>query len=264
MTPPSSERSRAASAKPVGSGWHPSKRLIITSVATVVLVIVCGLVLQELGGGDGFDLVKAHQGSSYVFVGLLVFLDAVIPIFPGETTVSAASTLAATGSLNLELVMVSAALGAVIGDSALYWIARLFSGRLTEQIDRIKRNEKVSSALRLLGDNAPLLLTTGRFVPGVRFVVNATLGTAHFPYRRFLLWSAVGGILWSVYTSLLAYAVGTTLDNFPLASTIVSGFITTAIVGVVLWIVRRQRIAARRQTAHDLPSPDPGDDVSPG
>jgi membrane-associated protein len=264
MTSPSPEQAHGVTADAPGSGWHPSKRLILISLATVVVLILCALGLQDLGGGDGFGLVKAHQGSSYVLVGLLVFLDAVIPIFPGETTVSAASTLAATGSLNLELVMVSAALGAVIGDSALYWTARLFSRRLSEQIDHIKSNEKVSSALRLLGDNAPLLLTTGRFVPGVRFVVNATLGTAHFPYRRFLLWSAVGGILWSVYTSLLAYAVGTTLDNFPLASTIVSGFITTAIVGVVLWIVRRQRIAARRQTAHDLPSPGPGDDVSPG
>jgi membrane protein DedA with SNARE-associated domain len=35
-----------------------------------------------------------------VLCGLFVWFDAVIPIFPGETTLSAASTLAARGDLN--------------------------------------------------------------------------------------------------------------------------------------------------------------------
>ena len=54
----------------------------------------------------------------------LVAADAVIPIFPGETTLNAASTFAANGDLELWLVIVLGALGALIGDSSLYWIAR--------------------------------------------------------------------------------------------------------------------------------------------
>ena len=48
-----------------------------------------------------------------------MFLDAVCPIFPGETTLNAASTLAANGKLHLWLVIVAAAVGAILGDSAL-------------------------------------------------------------------------------------------------------------------------------------------------
>ena len=159
--------------------------------------------------------VAAHAGSSYFGIAALVFLDAVCPVFPGETTLNAGSTLAAQGALDLLPVIIAGSVGAVVGDSALYWIARLFSQHLTEQVDKAKRNEKVASALELLGNRAPLLLVVGRFVPGVRFVVNATFGIAKLPYRQFLLWSTIGGVLWSVYTCLLAYAVGTALADFP-------------------------------------------------
>jgi len=146
-------------------------------VGIVVVLVAVVLVLQDAGGGDRFGTLSADASSSYVGVGVLVFLDAVCPVFPGETTLNAASTLASQGTLDLWLVIVAGALGAIAGDSALYWMSRMFSKRLEKQVEHAKQNDKVASALAFLGDSAPLLLTAGRFVPGVRFVVNATLGT---------------------------------------------------------------------------------------
>ena len=39
---------------------------------------------------------------------------------------------------------------------------------------------------------------------------------------------------------MLAYAVGTALDNLPLASVVISGTITTLLIGVIFWRVKRQ------------------------
>ena len=232
------------------------RRTVLIGVGTIVVVVVVAIILHS-GAGDGLGLVVAHAGTSYLGVALLVFLDAVCPVFPGETTLNAGSTLAAQGALSIWLVMLAGAVGAVVGDSALYWIARLFSDRLDKQVEHAKQNEKVASALQLLGDNAAVLLTCGRFVPGVRFVVNSTYGIAKLPYRRFLLWSAVGGTIWSVYTCALAYAVGTALDDFPLASVIISGTITTILMGLIFWTVRRgrkqRRTSVQLQTGNDGP-----------
>ena len=228
---------------------HPVKRRTILTVVGVVAVVVVVAVILHAGAGDGLGLIAAHAGSSYFGVVGLVFLDAVCPVFPGETTLNAASTLAAQGALSIWLVMLAGSVGAVLGDSALYWIARLFSDRLAQQVDHAKHNEKVASALELLGDNAAVLLICGRFVPGVRFVVNCTFGIAKLPYRRFLLWSAVGGTIWGVYTCALAYAVGTALADFPLASVIISGAITTVLMGIILWAVRRNRKQRRVDAA---------------
>jgi membrane-associated protein len=225
------------------SEFHLTRRTILVGLGVLVAVVVAVVLLQDAGGGDGLGLITEHASSSYLGVALLVFLDAVCPVFPGETTLNAASTLAAQGKFNLGLVILGGAVGAIAGDSALYWTARLFSKRFDQRIDHVKQNKKVAEALAFLGGSAPLLLTAGRFVPGVRFVVNATLGIEKYSYPRFLLWSAIGGALWSAYTCVLAYAVGTALANFPLASVVISGTITTILLAVIFWKVRRDRRA---------------------
>ena len=69
------------------------------------------------------------------------------------------------------------------------------------------------------------------------------MGLTHFPYRRFLLWSSIGGAVWSVYTCVLAYFVATALSGFPLASIVISGAITTGAL-IVLYLVVRRRPAS--------------------
>ena len=55
----------------------------------------------------------------------------------------------------------------------------------------------------------------------------------------------MGGGLWSVYTCLLAYAVGTALENFP--PVVISGAITTTVMGVPVWRLRLRRSGGRRE-----------------
>ena len=63
---------------------------------------------------------------------------------------------------------------------------------------------------------------------------------SEYPYGKYLPWSALGGALWSTYTCLLAYWVGSTLDNYPLASVYISGLITTVAMAVIFLVVRRR------------------------
>jgi len=219
-----------------------SSRTALTVYAGVAIVGVIAYVLHQIGGDDGLSLVTESEGSGAYFATFaLVTLDAVFPVFPGETTLNAASTLAAQGELSLVLVIVSGALGAIVGDSSLYWIARRNAHRVEGQVTKAKENPKVVSGLAFLGSSAPIMLVLGRYVPGVRFLVNATMGLEKHPYRHFLLWSSVGGTLWATYTCLLAYWVGTALSDFPLASVVVSGFITSAAIVVLFFVIRRRR-----------------------
>ena len=77
------------------------------------------------------DLIKAHSdwaaavmfitafGESFAFVSLL---------FPGTTVLIAAGTLLSGGTLPYASILVSAILGAVLGDSVSYWLGRRFGG----------------------------------------------------------------------------------------------------------------------------------------
>lgn len=211
--------------------------------ALAVLVLGVGLVvlLVSIGGEDAFAQIGPdNPGRAYLCVFFFVAADAVVPIFPGETTLNAASALAASGDLELWAVIVLGALGAIVGDSSLYWIARRSSARITPQLDRARKNKRVSDALDFLDRGAPVLLTFGRYVPGLRFVINATMGMSEYPYSKYLPWSALGAVLWSAYTCLLAYWVGSNIDNYPLASVYISGAITTAAMAVIYLTIRRR------------------------
>jgi membrane-associated protein len=217
-------------------------RAVLLTVLAVAGVVAIAVVLHWSSGGDGFSTVDAASGGwAYLAVFLLVVGDALCAIFPGETTLNAASTLAAEGVLNLGLVMIAGAAGAICGDSALYWIARRNRQRFQRQLDAALRNEKVAAAVDFMGSRASILLVFGRYVPGMRFVVNATFGLAAHPYRHFLLWSAIGGVTWSIYTCSLAYLIGTALAGFPLASVIISGAVTTVAIVAVYLTVRRRK-----------------------
>jgi membrane protein DedA with SNARE-associated domain len=225
-------------------------RAFLAGVGVLALLVAVAYLLNREGGRDGLALVDSVSGDwAYPAVFLLVAADAVCPVFPGETTLNAASTLAAQGKLTLAWVVVAGALGAIVGDSALYWIARLGSKRLAPKLERARQNDKVAAAMEFLGSSAPLLLVVGRYVPGMRFVVNASMGLTHYPYRRFLLWSSIGGTTWSLYTCLLAYAVGTALADFPLASVVISGAITTLALAVIFLVARRRRAGSVRTAA---------------
>src|SRR4051795_4874207 len=98
--------------------------LAVTGLLGAVLLAV--IVLHRAGASDGFSTVDGGAGDwAYVSIFGFVFADAICPLFPCETVLNAASALAADGRLSLGLVMLAGAVGAVLGDSALYWLARI-------------------------------------------------------------------------------------------------------------------------------------------
>jgi membrane-associated protein len=240
-------RERVSNGSKMSKPW---RRAILIGLGVAALLAFAAAMLYAINDGDGFGFIDGEGSPSqqYLAVFLLILGDAIIPIFPGETTLNAAATLAAQGELELGLVMLAGALGAVIGDSCLYWIARSSASSMRPRLEAAKKNEKIETALELMGQSAPLLIVGGRYVPGLRFVVNATMGLANYPYRRFLLWSAIGGTTWAIYTCLLAYWVGTAIADYPLASAIISGMITTVFLVAIFFVVRRKRAQGSRAT----------------
>lgn len=213
---------------------------ILLAVGLLVLAFVVRDLVVALGD---IDLSGISPGLAYTLSALLVFADGVCAIFPAETTLVTASSLAVQGVLDIGPIIVAGAVGAITGDSALYWLARSSRTRFQRQVDAALRNDKVAEAMDLIGSSAPVLLVVGRYVPGMRFVVNATCGLAPLPYRRFLLWSAIGGSVWSVVTCLTAYGLGTALGDNPIAAIVLASLVSTFAVAAIFVIIRRHRAA---------------------
>ena len=214
----------------------------VLALAGMALVGVGVSVVVSLATPGDLNLIDREMNETlvYIAVAAFVFGDAIIPLLPGETVVNAAAVLASEGNLEIGWVIVAACFGAVAGDNVLYWIARTASARFQPQIERAEADSRVQTVLRIVGERAALFIVLGRYVPGVRFFVNASMGIRKYPYPRFLLYSTIGGVLWGTYTALLAYWVGNALSGYPIASFFISGAITTVIIVVVFWLERRR------------------------
>ena len=224
-----------------GVGRRPDREWVVTWLVVVgcAAVLVVAVTAGEAPAADAWP---------YVAVFGLVLGDAVLAFLPGETTLNVAATMAATGTLDLGWVVAAGAAGAVVGDSTLYAIARRMRTRVSRQLEAALAHDKIAAARELIGTSAPSLLVLGRYVPGMRFVVNASLGLAEHPYPQFLRWSAVGGTVWSIYCCSVAYLVGTVLSAYPIASVAVSALASSVAFAVVLFvIVRRARELRARQ-----------------
>ena len=229
--------------------WKRHGTLIVGGLAVLLVVIILGQFIED--GDISKWLADVPEQWAYVITLLFIWFDAVIPIFPGETTLSAASTLAAAGELKLEIIMVAGAIGAILGDSSLFWIARKSSAKMQPHLDKALQDDKVRVAWDALQRSPGLLIVAGRYVPGMRFVVNASMGLSDISYRRFFGWSVLSGILWSVYTCGLAYYVATTLSGYPLASLLISSVITAGALALVFYVARSKKRKADEAAATD-------------
>ena len=162
--------------------------------------------------------------------------DAIIPIFPSESLLTTASNLAAQEGSDIEIwrLVVAGSLGAIIGDSLLYWLSRTVLRRyVADKVETAQKNQKVARSMEVLSRTAPTLIVFGRFVPGLRFMVNATMGLTKHRYPSYLLWSVIGGTLWASYTCVFSYLIATVINDKPVLSIAVSVVVTTACLGLL-------------------------------
>jgi membrane protein DedA with SNARE-associated domain len=180
---------------------------------------------------------------TYAFLFWVAALDAILPLVPSETSVITAGVLAAEGDLVLWLVVLTAALGAILGDNCSYWIGRTVGHRVAERLFGAKHHERMMTMERNLAERGGYLIIVGRFIPGGRIAVTLGAGTLEFPWRRFIAFDVAAGFLWASYAALLGYFGGKTFEDNPLKGFAFAFGIAlgvTASVEGVRWIRRRR------------------------
>jgi membrane protein DedA with SNARE-associated domain/membrane-associated phospholipid phosphatase len=136
--------------------------------------------------------------------GLLIGL-----FLPGEAPLIVAGVLAYQGRVSLTAMLAAACLGAVLGDSGGYWLGRRYGRRLeTTRLGRKigeARWERSRSYVRERGGKA---VFAGRFVSIFRTLAPPVAGSAHMPYRRFLIWNVPAAIIFAAALVLAGYLAG--------------------------------------------------------
>ncbi len=252
--------SSAATSEQRKRRWRvPRLRTVaLAGVAFAVLLWVVPWLIEAIDLGDGLpQLDLSRIDRPYLLIGAFVAFDTILPILPSESLLTAASTIAAqTDALALGWIVLAGWTGAWIGDTMLYWLSRTLARPvIAPKLEAAQENEKVAAVFQVLGESAPLLITLGRFVPGVRFAVGASMGIGRYPYPRFLLWTVIGGAIWATYTCVFSYLIGRSLGGYPVVSFATSALVTGVIVVLMYFPLKRRYERARAQ---QLRQPAPG------
>jgi membrane-associated protein len=194
------------------------------------------------------SLTEYVSGSpwTYLFLFLVAALDAIIPLVPSETSVILAGVLASTGDLNLFLVILFAAAGAIAGDNCSYWIGRTVGHRFVDRFFKGERRKQVDWAHRQVEERGGYLIIIGRFIPGGRIVVTLSCGMLEMPWRRFIAFDVVAGLVWATYAAMLGYVGGRTFEENPFRGFLLAFLVALGVAGVIeayRWYRRRRAVA---------------------
>ncbi|WP_283139007.1 DedA family protein [Rhizohabitans arisaemae] len=204
------------------------------------------------------DILQDVMSSPWIYLGIFLVsvLDGFFPVVPAETSVITAGVFAAsTGSPNLALVIVVAALGAFAGDHISYTLGRTSNNRLRNG----KRTGKVFAwAEQALAERGGLVLVVARYIPGGRTACTLTMGAVAYPRHRFALFDALACASWAVYSGLIGYVGGAAFEHDPIKGLLLGLGIAlsiTAVVEVVRYIRRRRAQADGRDEEKVLVGP---------
>jgi undecaprenyl-diphosphatase len=193
-------------------------------------------------------LTRLASPWAYVVVAVLAALEAsafVGLVIPGELALLTGGYLAYQGRASLAVMMVVAAVGAVVGDSVGYEIGRHFGERLRRSglgqkvgADRWRRAESY------LAERGGRAVFFGRFIGLLRALVPALAGVSRMPYRTFLAWNALGGVLWAPGFVFLGFVAGSSYRRVEHTAgragllLLIAAAIVAAIVVAARWVAR--------------------------
>ena len=149
---------------------------------------------------------------NYGTILFLMLLESTVVPVPSEFVVTPAAYHAASGQLDVWLVILCATIGADLGASINYFVA-LYVGRpVIYKFANSKwgkmcllNQEKVEKSERYFDDHGVVATLTGRLIPGIRHLISIPAGLARMHYGKFLLYTTIGAGCWHAILAALGW-----------------------------------------------------------
>jgi membrane-associated protein len=158
-----------------------------------------------------------HSFGPYALWGVafIVFAECgLFAILPGDSLLFTVGLFVAIGAIDHSLVFVCVVLtlAAVAGNISGYWIGRLVGPPLfrprTGLMGKILNPNYVAKTHEFFERYGNRALILARFVPLVRTFVTLVAGVGRMDFRKFIAYTAIGGVLWACGVTILGYYLG--------------------------------------------------------
>lgn len=147
-----------------------------------------------------------------VGVGVLVFLETLIPPIPSEVILPFAGYLSQAGNLHLGWLIFWSTLASLVGALLLYWLGAAIgmerAVRLLAATKLVSRSD-LDRGVHWFVKSGSWTVLVGRLVPGVRSLISLPAGASRMNLVRFVIYTVIGSGTWNTLLIGVGAALGT-------------------------------------------------------
>jgi len=171
-------------------------------------------------------LVQEHGVWVYAILFAIIFAETgfvVTPFLPGDSLLFVAGAVAASGAMNVHLLVVAAITGNMVNYAIGRWLGKRF---FIDKGSRWLNPKHLETAHAFYEKHGGKAVVISRFLPIVRTYIPFVAGLGAMEPARFTMFNVVGAVLW---VGSLCYA-GFFFGNIPW----IKGNLTLIIVGIIV------------------------------
>ena len=150
----------------------------------------------------------------------------------------------ATGELQYDIFTVCSLLilASILGNLTGYWFGWKTGPLLYKRKDsRFFKKQHLKTAETFYNKYGWLALTVGLYLPIIRTFASIVAGMVRLDFRRFILLTVAGSVVWILSFVLAGYFIGSRPYLKPWLNYIVIGFILVVTIPLIIWIFKELR-----------------------
>lgn len=183
---------------------------------------------------------------NYWTITLLMTIESSFIPFPSEIVVPPAAYKAASGELNIFLVVIFATIGANIGALINYGIAYFVGRPIVYKFANSRLGHmclideaSVVKAEKYFDDHGKISTFIGRLVPAVRQLISIPAGLARMKLSTFMLYTTLGAGLWNIILAIIGYSLASVVPQDQLMTKVAeySSELSYVFIAIAIFIV---------------------------
>ena len=153
--------------------------------------------------------VETNSTFAYLTICLAMFLENIIPPIPSEIIMPLGGFFVYQEKLNFFILVFWGLFGTILGSLPWYYLGRLVNEKkLSKFLDKRGKyvgitSDDLDKSKRWFDKYGVSLVFWGRLVPGIRTLISVPAGMELMPFRKFLIWTTLGSLIW---VAILTYA----------------------------------------------------------
>mgnify|MGYP001160125259 CR=1 FL=1 len=161
--------------------------------------------------------VETNSTFAYLTICLAMFLENIIPPIPSEIIMPLGGFFVYQEKLNFFILVFWGLFGTILGSLPWYYLGRLVNEKkLSKFLDKRGKyvgitSDDLAKSKRWFDKYGVSLVFWGRLVPGIRTLISVPAGMELMPFRKFLIWTTLGSLIWVAILTYAGFILG---DNW--------------------------------------------------